>query len=650
MGRRFARFRRRQNRTMPTKRTVLLVFVPFVLVAALATRQIVWMSEVEVSTTEASRALVTESLRGALREFRDEVELLLWTFGADADRDPSGRLQGYWSRYLRWSSRSDHQPALKRILFLDLAVAPSTGLSELLGQPLRLEKAAWSPDLDPVREHIREFGFSFGHPIGERWNVTWFYFPRAAALLRPITRPGGKPRNGIPRGWVAGYLILQLAPDYVREELIPGILTRHFAPDHRGARIEFRFGPERTPRFVYVSRPGTTAAPDGSLAAVGAFSLVPPRGQPLGDWTAHSDLHVPLSILGESAPTGVADRGAQQRITLGRKREVERTARVVPTRSPPSPDTASGDVPRAFAEAIGQLPRLFLADREPYQFDLVATDLGVGGAEVMQRDYKQTVAIWGGASVLLFLAMALVAIIQNRTARRVTAQAEAAAAQSHQLRNPLAGIALVGDAMAKGAPASDDKLSRYGHLIREAAERLVRATNRRLRMACLEAGKGSACLTAVDVSEVAKKAFEAARPAIADARFASECSLASGLPLVMADAAALRQSLDELLDNAVRFGLPGRWVRIETAEAGRGRAREVQIRVSDRGHGIMARDAKEVFEPYYRASEGSEPVASGIGLGLALAAGTVKTMGGRLSLQTDVGRGSVFTIHLPVPS
>ena len=77
------------------------------------------------------------------------------------------------------------------------------------------------------------------------------------------------------------------------------------------------------------------------------------------------------------------------------------------------------------------------------------------------------------------------------------------------------------------------------------------------------------------------------------------------------------------------------------------RVRKVEIRIHDRGIGVQASEARHIFEPYFRGTATANSTISGFGLGLKLARDLVEGMGGKLTLQSETGRGSVFTIHLP---
>jgi PAS domain S-box-containing protein len=114
------------------------------------------------------------------------------------------------------------------------------------------------------------------------------------------------------------------------------------------------------------------------------------------------------------------------------------------------------------------------------------------------------------------------------------------------------------------------------------------------------------------------------------------------VPLVLGDAARLRQVLTNLVDNALKYSPAGRPVRLEAAES----RRRVLISVRDEGPGIAADEIGKIFEPFYR-SRSSAGAAPGIGLGLTIARGLVAAMQGELTVESTPGQGACFTVSLP---
>jgi two-component system phosphate regulon sensor histidine kinase PhoR len=123
-----------------------------------------------------------------------------------------------------------------------------------------------------------------------------------------------------------------------------------------------------------------------------------------------------------------------------------------------------------------------------------------------------------------------------------------------------------------------------------------------------------------------------------------EADYAPDLPPVPGDVRLLQEAVQNLLDNAVRYTPPGGRIRVH-AEAVRG---EVLLSVSDTGVGIPRADQQRVFERFYRADAARSRESGGTGLGLAIAKHLVEAHGGRIRVESELGRGSTFTVSLPL--
>lgn len=626
------------------------VIVCFVLVAVLGLLQFQWIRQVTASQLELKRMVLHSPISSAIEEFQDEIALLLATFQARADRDPSNRLQTFMDSYLSWQAQSKHVPALKRILFYDRQPSGPQRLSELLVESQTIKPAV--QDLAFVRRHLDKVSVT-PEFIAGRWSVgTWMCLPQSMVLYRPI--------DGIEAGGVGSsrnasldsFLILQLDLDSIRDTLIPQVLVEHFD------RIK---DPDRFDRYVFSvvldSKNLWVYDRDDQVDDTGrtlSYSLRSSRESGRPDHLMRADSTFVFPLRNYLVPQPMAQFGAIQRVLLRSREDIRRLAGPSPL-----PATLESEASQTFiygkAEKVvelrrsGQLPRLFVFGDTPYTLSLRARREGVSLEEASNRRHTRSMAIGTVVLLLLVGAIGMVATSARQAARLAAMRVDAAAAQSHQLRNPLAAISVLADSMAQGALTSAEKVVLYGKRIQSYSERLTEIVDRTARMAALDRSTRPYHLKLVDVSEVVREVFDEARPVVEEAGFAAECVVAEGVPKVRADVQALRQGLNDLLGNAVKYGLPGRWVRIETALTGSGSKREVQIRVHDRGCGIPAHAAKMVFEPFYRVGDVADSSIPGSGLGLTLVRNAVEGMGGKLTLESEVGRGSVFTISFPVP-
>jgi two-component system phosphate regulon sensor histidine kinase PhoR len=121
------------------------------------------------------------------------------------------------------------------------------------------------------------------------------------------------------------------------------------------------------------------------------------------------------------------------------------------------------------------------------------------------------------------------------------------------------------------------------------------------------------------------------------------------LPHITGDLPALSHCLQNLIGNAIKYSGQTRWISIRALlnQTNPGK-REIQISVQDRGLGIDQSDLPQIFEPFYRSPAVTAAQIHGTGLGLLLAKSIAEDMNGKLTVQSKLGAGSTFTLHLPV--
>jgi two-component system sensor histidine kinase ResE len=225
---------------------------------------------------------------------------------------------------------------------------------------------------------------------------------------------------------------------------------------------------------------------------------------------------------------------------------------------------------------------------------------------------------------------------------------EFVAGVSHELRTPVSVIGAAGDNLAQGVITDPDRVKKYGATIQTEARRLGDTVERVLQFAGIQAGRASGHRVLASPVEIVQDALAVSQPVIADAGAALDRDVPATLPAVLADPAALRSALQNLVGNAVKYGGPTPWVRVSAREARGRRGREVQVAVEDRGLGIPPGDLPHVFEPFYRGTEVQSQQIHGNGLGLSIVRSIVEAHGGRVTVMSTPGKGSTFTIHLPV--
>ena len=624
-----------------------------VLVVMLGVLQFAWIGRVSDSQSAATRTPLRGGMRLVIAQLHEEMLLLLTTFDPGADVEPARRQELYTQRFQSWRQTAMYGRLVERVVFFDLRAPRRQALTELAGSSLEFERLGRSTDVTPVLRHIAKVGYKPGRTLMKKGRVTWMLYPSPLAVYRPVTIPGTDPGKPGAVGTVTGYLILQLNSGLIRDRLIPKVLDDHLGELAGAAQYQVTIAVDGEDLLAF--EPPDTARLERRSDGTEDVGYSP-RPLPATGATRQSDSSdpvYPFLLSSGDVPEPVSRRGAIQQIALRSPVDILRL--IGSKRGPPGSgadlalDGADADdlFNTPLTVSMG-LPRLFLVSERPRRLTIRAGPAGTTLEEAMASEYKRSVAL--GMLVLLLLvgSMAMVAVSGIRAARTAEARMEAVASQSHLLRTPLAAISVLADTLASGKLRPTDEVLEHAGMIRDYSQRLNEIVDSTVQLAATKSSKSRSSLALVDVSAEAQSALDEAGPIIRDAGFTAETALGEDLPRVWADAATLQRCVGELLWNAVKYGLPGRWLKVETCSAGSGRKREVQIRIHDRGPGISRKEVRKVFQPYFRAPAVATSAIDGSGLGLTLVLCSVEEMGGELTLEEGAGGGSVFTMHLPV--
>lgn len=226
-------------------------------------------------------------------------------------------------------------------------------------------------------------------------------------------------------------------------------------------------------------------------------------------------------------------------------------------------------------------------------------------------------------------------------------QMEFVASVSHELRTPLAVLASAADNLADGVVEGKDALRKYAGILQHQSRNMRELVDQILLFASTEDGNNHRSLQPVEVAPLIASILSESAGLIKDAGCVLDQKIDPDLPLAWGDQAGINRCLQNLIGNAVKYGGSERRIVLR-ASVGRGQhgKGELRISVADRGIGIDSSELARIFEPFYRSPRVQAAQIHGTGLGLSLAKRIAESMGGRLSVVSQLAAGSTFTLHL----
>lgn len=215
---------------------------------------------------------------------------------------------------------------------------------------------------------------------------------------------------------------------------------------------------------------------------------------------------------------------------------------------------------------------------------------------------------------------------------------EFVSAVSHDLRSPLTAILGYVELMERAGPINDMQRD-FVRRVQAGVQSITNLVNDLVNMSRIEAGF-DARKESLDLARIMTLSADAVQKVIQEMNLSFSLQISSNIPVIFGNPVQMRQMIEYLLDNAIRYSQPGG--RIEVS--GGVEMNQIILRFSDTGMGIPAADLPHIFEKFYRTSN------SGTGLGLAIVHSIIKNHNGRIWVDSVAGKGSTFTVVLPLPA
>jgi signal transduction histidine kinase len=288
----------------------------------------------------------------------------------------------------------------------------------------------------------------------------------------------------------------------------------------------------------------------------------------------------------------------------------------------------------------------------PSRWRLLIHERGNSLEDQIAQARRRNFGLSAGILLLILTAVVVLLHFSRRSQQLAELQMNFVAGVSHELRTPLTVIRTAAFNLRGRVATRPEQVERYGELIQNESEKLGLLVDQVLRYGAAASGRVIGPRVPIAPQALIESTLKGSS-LLSDSGIAVEQHITPDLPEILADEVALRHALQNLIENAVKYGQGGdRWIGLsaEMVPAGRVPSRPggfVQITVTDRGPGIPANERASIFDAFYRGKRALRDQVHGTGLGLNIVKSIVEAHGGTIEVISEPGQGAAFRMRLP---
>jgi signal transduction histidine kinase len=581
-----------------------------VLLAVLGGLQYRWLTQVSEAELEKQQKRLGSDTERFAADFNREMQGAYFNFQVPANLWKERDWSEFAKRYDFWRSKTAYPTLIKSITFVENK--PDAQPLVYNPEAKAFQAAAASPEFETVRARLKsDEGFQ---PV----------FDDVPALVSPIHDTGEPMRQhtimirervagtapSVPMPPKYGYLVVVLDAETMKTRLLPELAARYFPDGDFALSVADKAG-----NSIYSKLNGTTSAD----ASAKLLDLSP------DNFMFFTDSEMVPRIGEKRADVLVSQRVQSETVTSNLRGD------------------GKGGVMKIEINR-GGVPKTTVLERSN-------ADAGFWTLQVQHRDgslaafvesaRRRSLAVSFGMLGLLGIGGVLVFVSAQRARTLAQRQIDFVSSVSHEFRTPLAVIYSAGENLADGVAKQSDQVARYGTMIKGEGKKLSGMVEQILEFAGASSGRRKYNFRSTNAAEVAGDALEECMPMLSEKEFKVDTDISPDLP-VTADREALSGAIQNLLQNSAKYCNGTKWLRLSASRSDG----KVLISVEDKGIGIPRSDMRQIFEPFYRSKQVVDSQIHGSGLGLSLVKQIAEAHGGRVYAESEVGKGSKFTIEL----
>ena len=590
----------------------LSLAVLVVLVCVLGMLQYRWIGEISEIEQKKLQDALQSSLNAVSRDFNLELNSACAALvPTEAEVNEGGREAAYGRRYAR-SKESGHVARLFSRIALAWQERGELTLHVLDRETGEFTRANWPDSWSGLKARLdARLRHEPGGPPDHMGSIS-------DSSLIDLPRFGGFDRGG-PSAPGRGpgeqdWLLLEVDTGYVAGAVLPDLLARHlgnnYQTDYR-MNVVARANPALS---IYQSDSRQSDRNDGpAVASVTLFDVMP------------------FMTVRVGPGPGGPGRGP------GRRTERNR-----------GPGPGGPDGPRFGGRGFdgpGPLRGLSALGDSGRGRWLLSIRLNAGSLEtVVGRVRRRNIAVSAAILLLILITAAALVRFSRRAQRLAEIEMEFVASVSHELRTPLTVIRTAAFNLRGRLANNPSQVERYGNLIREESEKLTAIVEQVLQFSSAKRGHVIREREPLSVESLIEDSLQSSRGILEETLCEVEKKIEPGLPLISGDSMALRHALQNLVNNAVKYGMEGvKWIGIFARADGA----MIEIKVADHGPGIPREEQRHVFDAFFRGKKAVSDQIHGTGLGLNLVKKIVEAHGGTVDVQSEPGAGTSFIVRIP---
>lgn len=582
---------------------ILLILGLFGLLILLGGLQYSWLGEIGDSERENLQNRLNKDTRQFAADFNTEIRGAYFSFQIDPGDWLKKDWAGFNQRYNLWKSTSAYPNLIKELYFVGKDSPPIRYDAER--QTFKLTE--WTDELRDVKSTIQ---------ANEKLNAVDAIVIDTFILLMPNYASGRETsvdEKGVPKikTDLSGYVAIKLDEETVRQ-LLADLIQKNF-PEDRLAKYNVSISNNPDSKLIYSNNeilPVDWEKNDSNIALLDLSSINFTLVVNSSVFSSNKKANQPIAPV-NPPPTPKMDKSDTSKI-LVMDRQNEKTKEI----------PARGVWTLSVRHVDGSLEKFIANTRRK--------NLGISFG---------ILSLLGTSIILIFLSAQRAKLLAKRQINFVSAV-------SHEFRTPLAVIYSAGENLADGVAKDENQVALYGNLIKDEGRKLAQMVEQILEFAGARAGRRKYNFKEIEAAQIVENALRECQPLIAEKKFIVEKEIFAKLPKIFADENALSCAVQNLIINALKYDKDGKHLKISAKTGGK----NVEITVEDAGIGISKKDAAKIFTPFYRARNVVDAQIHGSGLGLSLVKQIIEAHGGKITVASEIGKGSRFTIHLPLNS